>query len=182
MMYIYEKRNVRGYQKWYSHASKAQIQKYKYTKTQIHKYSKWWIARKTQHDMYLWKEDCARISKIVFPCVKSANTKIQRHKYTNTQIQHMMNNQKKIQNSMLGGGTKNIMPSRKYILRTWLILPRPLPPPCYRHGDLDASIAIRSLSSNHSPARTVEVNLLMNQTWEYTCFQTIARVPYFVMW
>ena len=41
----------------------------------------------------------------------------------------MMNNQKKIQNSMLGGGTKNIMPSRKYILRTWLILPRPLPPP-----------------------------------------------------
>ena len=71
MIYIYEKRNVEGYQKWYSHASKAQIQKYKYTKTQIHKYSKWWIARKTQHDMYLWKEDCARISKIVLPCVKS---------------------------------------------------------------------------------------------------------------
>ena len=104
--------------------TKIQIQKD--TNTHIHKYSKWWIARKTQHDMYLWKEDCARISKIVFPCVKSANTKIQRHKYTNTQIQHMMNNQKKIQNSMLGGGTKNIMPSRKYILWTWLIL---IPPP-----------------------------------------------------
>ena len=73
--------------------TKIQIQKD--TNTHIHKYSKWWIARKTQHDMYLWKEDCARISKIVFPCVKSANTKIQRHKYTNTQIQHMMNNQKK---------------------------------------------------------------------------------------
>ena len=37
--YIYEKRNVRGYQKWYSHASKSQIQKYKYRKTLIHKYS-----------------------------------------------------------------------------------------------------------------------------------------------
>ena len=36
--------------------------------------------------------------------------------------------------------------------------------PCYRHGDLDASIAIRPLSSNHSPAWAVEVNLLMNQT------------------
>ena len=77
MICIYEKRIVQGYQKQYSHVSKAQIQKYK---------------------------------------------------DTNTQIQHMMNNQKKIQNSMLGGGTKNIMPSRKYILRTWLILPRPLPP------------------------------------------------------
>jgi len=39
MIYIYEKRNVEGYQKWYSHASKAQIQKYKYTKTKIHKYT-----------------------------------------------------------------------------------------------------------------------------------------------
>ena len=34
------------------------------------------------------------MSKVVFPCVKSANTKIQIHKYINTQIQDMMNCQK----------------------------------------------------------------------------------------
>ena len=39
MIYIYEKRNVQGYQKWYSYASKSQIQKYKYKKTQIHTYT-----------------------------------------------------------------------------------------------------------------------------------------------
>ena len=39
MIYIYEKRIVQGYQKWLSHVSKAQIQKYKYTNTQIHKYT-----------------------------------------------------------------------------------------------------------------------------------------------
>ena len=39
MWYIFEKRIVQGYQKSYSHVSNAQIQKYKYTNTQIHKYS-----------------------------------------------------------------------------------------------------------------------------------------------
>ena len=35
MWYIFEKRIVQGYQKSYSHVSNAQIQKYKYTNTQI---------------------------------------------------------------------------------------------------------------------------------------------------
>ena len=39
MWYIFEKRIVQGYQKLYSHVPNAQIQKYKYTNTQIHKYS-----------------------------------------------------------------------------------------------------------------------------------------------
>ena len=64
----------------------TQIQIHKYTNTQIHKYSIWQIARKTHHVVYFWKEDCSRMSKMIFPCVKSANTKIQIHKYTNTQI------------------------------------------------------------------------------------------------
>ena len=33
MWYIFEKRNVQGYQKWYSHVSNVQIHKYKYTNT-----------------------------------------------------------------------------------------------------------------------------------------------------
>ena len=39
MWYIFEKRIVQGYRKLYSHMPNAQIQKYKYTNTQIHKYS-----------------------------------------------------------------------------------------------------------------------------------------------
>merc|ERR1711874_809841 len=38
--------------------------------------------------------DCSRISKMTFPCVKLTITKIQIHKYTNTQIQHMTKCQK----------------------------------------------------------------------------------------
>merc|ERR1711874_824493 len=38
--------------------------------------------------------DCSRISKMTFPCVKLTITKIQVHKYTNTQIQHMTKCQK----------------------------------------------------------------------------------------
>ena len=64
----------------------TQIQIHKYTNTQIHKYSILQSARKTHHVVYFWKEDCSRMSKMIFPCVKSANTKIQIHKYTNTQI------------------------------------------------------------------------------------------------
>ena len=33
MLYIFEKRIVQGYQKWYFHESNMQIQKYKYTNT-----------------------------------------------------------------------------------------------------------------------------------------------------
>ena len=39
MWYIFEKRIVQGYQKLYSHVPNAQIQKYKFTNTQIHKYT-----------------------------------------------------------------------------------------------------------------------------------------------
>ena len=39
MWYIFEKRIVQGYQKLYSYVPNAQIQKYKYTNIQIHKYS-----------------------------------------------------------------------------------------------------------------------------------------------
>ena len=39
MWYISEKRIVQGCQKLYSHVSKAQIQKYKYTNTQTHKHT-----------------------------------------------------------------------------------------------------------------------------------------------
>ena len=58
---------------------------HKHTNTQIHKYSILQSARKTHHVVYFWKEDCSRMSKMIFPCVKSANTKIQIQKYTNTQ-------------------------------------------------------------------------------------------------
>ena len=84
MWHIFEKRILQGYQKWYSHVSNMLIQKYKYTNTQIHKYSIWRSARKTQHMVYFWKEDCSRISKIISPCAEHTNTKIQIHKYTNT--------------------------------------------------------------------------------------------------
>ena len=69
----------------------CQTHKYKNTNTQIHKYSIWRSARKTQHVVYFWKEDCSRISKIIFPCVERTNTKIQ---IQNTQIQHMTKCQK----------------------------------------------------------------------------------------
>ena len=39
MWHIFEKRIVQGYQKGYSRVSNMQIQKYKYTNTQIHKYT-----------------------------------------------------------------------------------------------------------------------------------------------
>ena len=53
MWYIFETRIVQGYQKLYSHLPNKQIQKHKYTNTQIHKYSKvpeklnmWYIFEK----------------------------------------------------------------------------------------------------------------------------------------
>ena len=65
----------------------CQTRKYRNTNTQIHKYSIWGSARKTQHVVYFWKEDCSRISKIIFPHAERTNTKntnTQIHNYTNT--------------------------------------------------------------------------------------------------
>ena len=59
--------------------SNTQIQKILIQNTQIHKYSIRRSARKTQHVVYFWKEDCSRIWKIIFPSVKRTSTK-----YTNT--------------------------------------------------------------------------------------------------
>ena len=63
--------------------TKCLMHKYTNTNTQIHKYSIWRSARKTQHVVYFWKEDCSRISKIIFRCAERTNTKIQKQ---NTQI------------------------------------------------------------------------------------------------
>ena len=84
MICIYEKRNVQGYQKWYSHVSKAQIQKYKYTKTQIHTYTN------TAYDELPERPNMWYIfvERIVQGCQKLyshvSNTQIQKYKYTNT--------------------------------------------------------------------------------------------------
>ena len=40
----------------------SQTRSYKNTNTQIHNYSIWRSARKTQHVVYFWKEHCSRIS------------------------------------------------------------------------------------------------------------------------
>ena len=42
---------------------------------QIHKYSIWRSARKTQHVVYFWKEDCSRISKIILANIDTQLTK-----------------------------------------------------------------------------------------------------------
>ena len=62
----------------------CQTCKFQNTNTQIHKKSIWRSARKTQHVVYYSKEDCSRVSKMIFLCVKCAYTKIQINKYTNT--------------------------------------------------------------------------------------------------
>ena len=71
--YIFWKLLVQGYQNWYYQVSHAQIHKYKYTNTQIQHINS---AIKTHHVAYFWKEHCSRIPKMIFPCVKHANTKI----------------------------------------------------------------------------------------------------------
>ena len=58
--------------------TKCLMHKYKNTNTQIHKYSILRSARKTQ------KRIVQGEPKIIFTCVKRANTKIKIHKYTNT--------------------------------------------------------------------------------------------------
>ena len=65
--------------------SSAQIQEihiHKYTNTAYEK-----SARKTQHVVYILKEDCSRRRIMVSMCVKLTNTKDTKN--TNTQIQHM---------------------------------------------------------------------------------------------
>ena len=64
------------------------------TNKQIHKYNIWRSARKTQHVVYFWKDNCSKISQIIFSCAERTNTKIQINKYKNTQIQHMAKCQK----------------------------------------------------------------------------------------
>ena len=59
MWHIFEMRIVQGYQKWYCHVSNAQIQKCEFG---IHKYIICRNARKIQHVVYFWKEDCSGIS------------------------------------------------------------------------------------------------------------------------
>ena len=67
-----------------NHIPMCQTCKYKNTNTHIQKYSIWSSARNTQHVAYFWKEDCSSISKMIFPCVRRANTKNTNTKYTNT--------------------------------------------------------------------------------------------------
>ena len=72
--YIFWKLLVPGYQNWYYQVSHTKIHKYKYTNTQIQHINS---AVKTHHVAYFWKEDCSRISKRIFSCVKHTITKIQ---------------------------------------------------------------------------------------------------------
>ena len=113
MWYIFEKRIFQGYLKLYSYLSNAQIHKYKYRNAQIHKYSIWWSTRKTQYVVYFWKEDCSRVSKMILPCVKRANTQIQIHKYTNTaydEVPERPNMQYILKKKGLFKGIKNYIP------------------------------------------------------------------------
>ena len=68
-----------------------QIQKYEY---KIHKYTNT-AYDKVPERPNMWHIFEERIvqgyQKMIFPCVKHASTKIQIHKYTNTQTQHMTN-------------------------------------------------------------------------------------------
>jgi len=91
MWYIFEKRIVQRYQKWYSHLSNAQTQIHKYTNIQIHKYSIWQSARKAQHVVYFERRIVQGYQKWYS---NLSNAQIHKYKYTNTQIQHMMKYQK----------------------------------------------------------------------------------------
>ena len=62
----------------------CQKRKYKNMNTQIRKYSIWRSSRNTEHVVYIWKEVCSGKYKIIFPCVKWANTKNTNTKYKNT--------------------------------------------------------------------------------------------------
>merc|ERR1712198_383625 len=82
MWYIFEKRIVQRYQKLYSYVSNTQIQKYKYTNTQIQHMTKCHID-----------PTCGIFLKRgLFRGIKNDIHMGQTRKYknTNTQIQHMM--------------------------------------------------------------------------------------------
>ena len=83
MWYIFEKRIVQGYQKWYSHVSNAQIHKYKYTNTQI------------QHMMKYQKDPICGIflKRGLFKDIKNYIPTCRTHKYkkTNSQIHKYTN-------------------------------------------------------------------------------------------
>ena len=69
---------------------------HKYTNTQTHKHTNTAYDKVPERPTmrYIFEKMIVQGSKMIFPCVKSANTKIQIHKYTNTQIQHMTKCQK----------------------------------------------------------------------------------------
>merc|ERR1712208_277274 len=89
MWYIFEKRIVQGYQKLYSHVPNAQIQKYKYTNTQIQHITKY--QKDPTCGIFLKRGLFRGIKNDIHMCQtrKYKNTNTQIHKYTNTQIQHM---------------------------------------------------------------------------------------------
>ena len=64
MWYIFEKRIVQGYQKLYPHVPNTQIQKLKYTNIQIQCMTK---CQKDPTCGIFLKEDCSRVSNIIFP-------------------------------------------------------------------------------------------------------------------
>ena len=84
MWYIFEKRIVQGYQKWYSHGSNAQIHKYKYTNTQIQHMMKY---QKDPICGIFLKRGLFRGIKNYIPICRTrkyTNTNTEIHKYTNT--------------------------------------------------------------------------------------------------
>merc|ERR1712101_82694 len=84
MLYIFEKRIVQGYQKCHFHELNMQIQKYKYTSTQI------------QHMIKYQKDPtcCIFLKRGLFKDIKNDISMNQTCKYKNTQIQHMTKYQK----------------------------------------------------------------------------------------
>merc|ERR1712237_286405 len=94
MWYIFEKRIVQRYQKCYSHVSNAQIQKYKYTNTQIQHMTKCQIDPTC--GIFLKRGLFKGIKNDIHTCQtrKYKNPITQIHKYTNTQIRHMAKCQK----------------------------------------------------------------------------------------
>merc|ERR1712110_434354 len=82
--YIFEKRIVQGYQKSYSHVSNAQIQKYKYTNTQVQHMMK--CQKDPTCGIFLKRGLFKDIKNHIPMCrthkYKNPNTQI--HKYTNT--------------------------------------------------------------------------------------------------
>ena len=91
-LYNFWKLLVQGYWNWYYQMSHTQLNTVVRSwdnltlgqlGIRIHKYCILPSARKTQQMAYFWKEDCWRVSKMIIPCVKRANTKVQ---IQNTQI------------------------------------------------------------------------------------------------